>query len=565
MSKEILVAVDQDDVRVAITEDDELAEFYIERPTSERVVGNVYLGKVENVLPGMEACFVDVGLDRNAFLYVDDAHPVRSDEEDGLPANLKSASINQLVRPGQPVMVQIVKEPIGSKGARVTRNVTLPGRYLVFMPAVNYVGVSRRITDDEERKRLKKLAHSIKETDAGLIVRTVAENRGEKEIREDYQFLKKQWQDIQKKSRSARAPALLYRDMGLSYRILRDTLDHTVDSMLVDDRDEYEKILGLLDIMAPSRKDVVKLYREEGLFERRGVSREIERALSHRVWLNCGGYIVVDRTEALTSIDVNTGRYVGSEDLQDTVFKTNLEAAEEIVRQLRIRDIGGIIIIDFIDMESPRDRKEVVATLEKALARDKTKTTVLGITRLGLVEMTRKKVRESLDNVMMKSCPYCDGTGRIVSEHTMSGKVREEVRSTLRNSSAQALLVEVHPSVAALVIGAGGSNLKRLEEETGKSIYVRGAESCHLQEMKIVAMGDKEDVERQALPVKDGDVLDIRIEEPHVSNPKDGIARVEGYVLDVEEAGKHVGNEVKVEVVNAYRPYAKARLAADDV
>ncbi len=561
MKKEILVSVDQDEVRVAITEALQLVEFYIERPTSERIAGNVYMGRVENVLPGMEACFVDVGLERNAFLYVDDAYPVRSEEEDELPDNVKRATISKLVHRGQRVMVQIVKEPIGSKGARVTRSVTLPGRYLVLMPVVDYVGVSRRITDENERSRLKQIAQSIRDPGTGLIVRTVAEGKGTKEISDDYNFLVKQWREIQQKSRNARAPSLLYQDMGLSYRVLRDCLDANVSSLLVDDRAEYEKILGLLDVLAPRRKRVVKLYREKGqLFDKRGINEEIERAISRRVWLDCGGYLVFDRTEALTSIDVNTGRYVGSADLQTTVVKTNLEAAEEIARQLRIRDIGGIIIIDFIDMDAPKNREKVVEVLENALSRDKTKATVLGITQLGLVEMTRKKVKESLGDILLKPCPYCEGSGQVVSEHTMGGKVRSEIRKALLQSSAQALLIEVHPSVAALVIGAGGSNLKKLEEQTGRSVYVRGAESCHPEEMKIVAMGNREDVERQALPVKEGDVLELKIEEPHVSNAKDGIARVEGYVIDVEAGGRFVGDTAKVEIVKAYRTYARARL-----
>ncbi len=561
MKKEILVSVDQDEVRVAITEALQLVEFYIERPTSERIAGNVYMGRVENVLPGMEACFVDVGLERNAFLYVDDAYPVRSEEEDELPDNVKRATISKLVHRGQRVMVQIVKEPIGSKGARVTRSVTLPGRYLVLMPVVDYVGVSRRITDEKERSRLKQIAQSIRDPGTGLIVRTVAEGKGTKEISDDYNFLVKQWREIQQKSRNARAPSLLYQDMGLSYRVLRDCLDANVSSLLVDDRAEYEKILGLLDVLAPRRKRVVKLYREKGqLFDKRGINEEIERAISRRVWLDCGGYLVFDRTEALTSIDLNTGRYVGSADLQTTVVKTNLEAAEEIARQLRIRDIGGIIIIDFIDMDAPKNREKVVEVLENALSRDKTKATVLGITQLGLVEMTRKKVKESLGDILLKPCPYCEGSGQVVSEHTMGGKVRSEIRKALLQSSAQALLIEVHPSVAALVIGAGGSNLKKLEEQTGRSVYVRGAESCHPEEMKIVAMGNREDVERQALPVKEGDVLELKIEEPHVSNAKDGIARVEGYVIDVEAGGRFVGDTAKVEIVKAYRTYARARL-----
>ncbi len=559
MKKEILVSVDQDDVRVAITENDQVVELYLERPGTQRLVGNTYLGKVENVLPGMEACFVDVGMERNTFLYVDDAYPVRSEEEDALPNNVQNAAINKLVHPGQQVMVQIVKEPIGSKGARVTRNITLPGRYLVLMPAVDYVGVSRKITDDNERDRLRDMADEMRPSGCGLIVRTVAEERTKQDIKEDMDFLLQKWRKIQRKSQHSSPPALLYQDMGLSYRVLRDYLDGSVDRVIVDNKKEYDRILNLLDDMAPSYRNLVQLRRgTRTLFEERDIDREMEKTIDRKVWLDCGGYIVIDKTEALTSIDVNTGRYVGSEDLQETVFKTNLEAAEEIVRQLRLRDIGGIIIIDFIDMESRQYQKRVIKALEDALESDKTKATVLGITKLGLVEMTRKKGQQSLDEMLLKPCPYCEGEGRVMSEYTMSQKVRGEIRKSLISSSNEAILVEVHPTVASLLIGSGGSNLRRLEEQTNRSIYVRGAESCHLEEMKIVAMGDKKQVEKQALPVSEGEVMNVKVEEPHSSNPRDGIARVEGYVIDIENGGKMVGENVNVEIVNAYRTYAKA-------
>ncbi|MFP4200893.1 MAG: Rne/Rng family ribonuclease [Clostridia bacterium] len=561
MKKEILVSVDQDDVRVVILEDGEIVELYMERPLSQRFVGNIYLGKVENVLPGMEACFVDLGLERNAFLYVDDAYPVRPAEEDNLPKNAKRAAINKLVRPGQEVMVQIVKDPVGKKGARITRNVTLPGRYLVLMPAVDYVGVSRRIGDDKERGRLKRIARDIKPADCGLIVRTVAEGAEEDDIKRDLDFLLRQWRDIQRKSQKAKAPALLHRDMGVIYQVLRDNLDKTVEQITVDDQTEYQRILQLVDVMAPGTRKRVKWFRgERGILEERDLEEELEKVLGRRVWLDCGGHIVIDRTEALTVIDVNTGRYVGKKDLEETVYRTNLEAAEEIGRQLRLRDIGGIIVIDFIDMESPKHRDNVVEALEKALARDKTRATVLGITHLGLVEMTRKKGRQSLDEYMLKPCPYCGGTGRVMSELTMSRKVRNDIREALRNSEAEALLVEVHPSVAAVLIGAGGSNLRKLESELGKSVYVRGSETMHLEDMDVVAMGDKREVEDKALPVKPGDVIRVTVEEPHASNPRDGIARIEGYVLDIDSAGNSVGQEVEVEIVKAYRTYAKARV-----
>ncbi len=561
MKKEILVSVDQDDVRVVILEDGQVVELYVERPLSQRFVGNIYLGRVENVLPGMEACFVDLGLERNAFLYVDDAYPVRREEEEHLPKNARKAAINKLVRPGQAVMVQIVKDPVGSKGARITRNVTLPGRYLVLMPAVDYVGVSRRIENEKERRRLKKIARKSKPDDCGLIVRTVAEGVEEEDLQRDLDFLLKQWREVQEKSDKLQAPALLHRDMGVIYQVLRDNLDKTVKSITVDDQTEYQRILQLVDIMAPGTRKRVKWHRDDtSILEHRQMEEELEKLLGRRVWLDCGGHIVIDRTEALTVIDVNTGRYVGKRELEQTVYRANMEAAREIARQLRLRDIGGIIVIDFIDMESKKHRESLVETLEEALDKDKTRATVLGITSLGLVEMTRKKARQSLDEYMLKPCPYCEGTGRVMSELTMSRRVRNDIREALRDSDAEAVLVEVHPSVAAVLIGAGGSSLRKLESELGKSVYVRGSESRHLEDMKVVAMGDKTEVEDRAKPVKPGDVLRVEVEEPHASNPKDGIARVEGYVLDIASAGNSVGQEVEVEIVKAYRTYAKARV-----
>jgi len=286
----------------------------------------------------------------------------------------------------------------------------------------------------------------------------------------------------------------------------------------------------------------------------------MEKALKKRVWLRSGGYIVIDQTEALTAIDVNTGKFVGTTSLADTVFRTNLEAAREIARQLRLRDIGGIIVIDFIDMDSHHHRQEVLRTLEEALKKDRTKAHVLGITQLGLVEMTRKKVRQGLDEVLQRPCPYCEGKGRVLSEETMAGKVRREIKRILRQSASEAILVEVNPSVAALLIGAGGCNLKELERETGKAIYIRGSDDCHLESMNLRALGTREEVQAKALPVKEGQVMELEVEEPHVSNLWDGIARVEGYVIDIEGAGKMIGEKVKVEITKAFRTYAKARI-----
>lgn len=563
VTKEIIVNAENDETRVAVLEDGVLVELYIERPVAQRLAGNIYKGRVENVLPGMQAAFVNTGLEKNAFLYVADAVAARGNGEDVEIFNdNKRVSIKDVLRQGQNVIVQITKDPMGTKGARVTTHITLPGRYLVLMPTVDYIGVSRRIENDRERDRLKNLAEKLKPRRMGLIVRTVAEGRDEEELRHDVNFLTKLWGKIRGRARGAGAPALLHKDLGLIERIIRDILSLDVDNLIIDSKHEYEKIIDYLDIIAPDLKGKVRLfnYREGAIFDVYGIEAEIEKALKRKVWLKNGGYLVIEHTEALTVVDVNTGKFVGSENLSDTVLKTNLEAAGEIARQIRLRNTGGIIVIDFIDMEVPVHREQVVKALEEALKKDRTKANVLGLTQLGLVEMTRKKISQGLEDVLQKQCPYCEGKGQILSEETMSRKVEREIKKLLKHSVIEAILVEVHPSVAALIIGSGGSHLRELERATGKHIYVRGSAEAKIEEIRICVAGTKEEVESKALPVKAGQILDVKIEEPHVANSWNGIARLEGYVIDVDGAGELVGEKVRAEITRVYRTYAKGKI-----
>lgn len=564
MLKEIIVNCQQHQTRVAVLEGGLLREIYIEKPDQMRIAGNVYKGKVVNVLPGMQAAFVNIGLNKNAFLPVNEALPGGVLlEEDIDYRKSRNTSIKDLLRPGQEVMVQVTKEPMGSKGARVTCHITLPGRFLVLMPTVNYIGVSQRITDSEERQRLRELAYKCRPEGMGIIVRTAAEGAGEEELLQDAQFLLQLWRKIQQRARNTRAPALLHHDIDLIYRIVRDLFGDDVDKFIIDDRTEYHKILDILNYTAPHLQDRVFLYAQrQPIFDTFRIESEIRKATKRKVWLRCGGYLVIDRTEALTSIDVNTGKFVGSKNLEDTVLKTNLEAAQEIARQLRLRDIGGIIIIDFIDMKSEEHRRKVLTTLEEHLAKDRTKATVLGLTRLGLVEMTRKKVSQGLSESLQKECPYCEGTGRVISEEAMGSFVEQEIKKYLRHYGSEALLVEVNPAVAAVLIGSGGANLRRIEAETGRTVFVRGSESRHLEDWAIISVGSVEEVRKKALPVDVGDILPIMIEEKHASNPQDGIARIEGYILDVVGAGNLVGQRVKVEVTRAFRTYGKARVVS---
>ncbi len=559
MLKEIVVNVGEEETRVAVLEDKVLVEIYIERSINQRLVGNIFKGRVENVLPGMQAAFVNIGLEKNAFLYVEDALPSNSPEGSGQTGYTLGANICDILRQGQEIMVQIVKEPIGTKGPRVTTHITLPGRFLVLMPTVDYIGISRRIESERERERLKDLANRVKPEGMGAIVRTVAEGIEEEELRQDIALLTKLWRKILSRSAHGTVPNVVHRDLELVQRILRDVFTEDVDRLILDSRYEYEKVLEFIDISDPRLKLKVFLDERENIFTEYGIEQEIEKALKQKVWLKCGGYLIIDQCEALTVIDVNTGKYVGTTNLEDTVLKTNLEAASEIARQLRLRKIGGIVIVDFIDMSEEAHRNEVLQALEEEIRKDKTKTNILGITQLGLVEMTRKKVRPSLSEVLQKPCPYCEGRGKVLSEETLGINYKNQIYNVARQTTAQTILVEANPLVAARLIGSGGASLRDLESKTGKSLYIRGSTSHHIESITIRPLQDNEEIHANTLPVKPGEVLEVMVEEPHVTNYHDGIARVNGFILDIEGAGALVGETIPVEVSKVYRTYAKAR------
>ncbi|RJQ32940.1 MAG: Rne/Rng family ribonuclease [Peptococcaceae bacterium] len=559
MLKEILANIGEEETKVVVLEDKVPVEVHIERSVNQRLMGNIFKGRVENVLPGMQAAFVNIGLDKNAFLYVEDALPTRSPEGNGHSGSILGTDIGDILKPGQELLVQIVKEPIGTKGPRVTTHITLPGRYLVLMPMVDYIGVSRRIESEKERERLKGLAYRVKPAGMGIIVRTVAEGVEDDELRQDIALLVKLWRKITSRAAHGAAPRLVHRDLELVQRILRDVFTEDVDRLIINSRSEYEKVLDLLDITGPHLKLKVFFDDRENIFEDYSIDQELEKALKRKVWLKCGGYLVVDQAEALTAIDVNTGKYVGTTNLEDTVLRTNLEAAREIARQLRLRNIGGIIIVDFIDMTQEGHRQQVLQVLEEEIKKDRTKTNILGITQLGLVEMTRKKVRPSLTEVLQRPCPYCEGRGKVLSEETMGIHFKNQIYQLARETVADTILVEANPLVAARLIGSGGANLRELESKTGKNLYIRGSAGHHIESVTIRPLQGREEIQAHTLPVKPGDVLEVRIEEPHVSNIYDGIARIDGFVLDIEGAGGLVGETIPVEVSRVYRTYAKAR------
>jgi len=411
-AKEIVLQSHSQTLRVAVFEHGNLTDVFEEEGTSSHLVGNIYRGRVENVLPGMQAAFVDIGLDKNAFLYVGDAVLSRFEEDEKVtPA--ASVRIEQVLNPRQELLVQIIKEPVGTKGARISVNLTLPGRYVVLLPQVSYIGVSRKITDNNERARLRDIADRSKPEGMGVIIRTLAEGIDGEEIADDITQLVARWLTLQPKIPHVSVPGLVHKDADLISRLVRDWIDQDVEKITVD-QEETAQILrkALREIEHPAAKQIFVVTGED-LFARYGVDDEIRKTLRPKVWLKSGGYLVIQQTEALIVIDVNTGKYVGKQSLEETVVHTNLEAAGEIARQLRLRNLGGIIIIDFIDMTAKDDQQHVIEVLETACARDKTKSQVLGLTQLGLVEMTRKKVGQTLSVRYTSPCPNCDGSGRV--------------------------------------------------------------------------------------------------------------------------------------------------------
>ena len=494
MSREIVANIEAAETRVAVMDDGTLVNLFIER--SEPVAGNVYKARVNNVLPGMEAAFVDIGLERNAFLHVADIRSQRLDGEE-VEESFGRGAISERLRSGQEILVQVTKEPMGTKGARVTTYVALPAHYLVLMPTVNYVGVSRRITNDAERKRLRQIAERVRPEGMGVIVRTAAEGVDEKVLTDDVAFLQQMWNRVLERARASRAPALVYQDLKLIRRVVRDLFTEEVDRFIVDSAEEYGRVADLLGSFAPQLRDRMVLHRDpEPVFDRYGIEREIDRALRRKVWLKSGGYIVFDRTEALSVIDVNTGKYVGKTDLASTILRTNLEAVGEIVRQITLRDIGGIILVDFIDMEKEEHRRRVLDALDEAVVRDRSKLHVIDLTSLGLVEITRKRVYQDLEEIMRIPCPYCEGRGRVLSPETMAMRVRREVRKRARSAKSPAVLVEVHPQVAGALFRDGAGWVRALEETSGRRVRVRGREGLHIERVNVAEFDSPEEMEK---------------------------------------------------------------------
>ena len=504
MQKELLVSTSDRETRIAVLEDGRVAEVQIERRRQRGVVGNIYKGRVTRVLPGMQSAFVDVGLEKDAFLYVADvedfdrfgatdetavAAPEPLSSEGGADAETAKPlpSIDELLREGQELVVQVIKDTIANKGVRITTHVTLPGRTLVYMPTIDHIGISRRIENEDERSRLKVILEGFHKGPGGYIVRTAGEGRAAEDFNADRRYLVKLWEQIRRKGERSGAPALLHRDIDLTLRAARDVFGSDFATLWVDDDEDYQRIVEFLDQVQPALASKVKLYvKSRPLFEEYGIDGEIENALKSKVWLKSGGYIVINQTEALVAIDVNTGKFVGSKRLEETVMKTNLEAVQEIVRQIRLRDLGGLLVVDFIDMEEEGNRRILVEALETELKKDRSKNRMLPVSEFGLVEITRKRQRQSLERALTMPCPYCSGVGRIKSVVTITFEIRREILRRVQAEEGHALLLRVHPEIHRYLSQEEKRLIEEVEERIGIPIRVQADEHLHHEGFDIV-------------------------------------------------------------------------------
>jgi ribonuclease G len=496
----ILINATGDEIRVALVEGGQVTEFYVERKRDASQVGNIYKGKVVKILPGMQSAFVDIGLEKAAFLYVGDirtdiiedyAHLFVFKQETAYEIvthkRRHDLLIDELIVEGQELVVQVSKDPIGTKGARITSYITIPGRYLVLMPNVDHVGISRRIEDEEERARLRAIVESIKPEGVGLIIRTASEDASEEELGSDLEFLTSVWQNSEKKKDHVSAPALLYSDLDIILRSVRDLMGQDIDRLVIDSPSDMESVKEFVSTYFPKLLNKIELYDgAEPLLDAYGIEMDISRALGRRVWLKSGGYIVIDQTEAMTVIDVNTGKFVGKEDLEDTILKTNLEAVKEVAYQVRLRNLGGIIIIDFIDMERLENRDKVFNAFNEAMSRDRAKSTISHISELGLVQMARKRVRESMGRILCETCPYCEGKGFVKSPRTLCYEIFRKVYRIARGG--QKIVITAHPAVAELLSYDERHGLEEVEHDHNVKIIVTEDPNLHQENYEITSL-----------------------------------------------------------------------------
>jgi len=567
MKKTILVSAERGETRVAVLEAKQkggksnVAELYIERRGRRSIVGNIYKGKVDNVLPGMEAAFVDIGLERNGFLHVDE---ILTPDGEQAPRRGRGGGrrINELIKPGQEILVQVVKDPLKSKGARLSMNVSIAGRYLVFAPHGSGVGVSRRLAD-KERDRLRKMVDRTYKGKGGLIVRTAAHGAKKADFVREIKYLEKLNEVLERRSESTKAPALVFQEADLSIRVLRDVFLSEFEKAVIDSPKQFERVTNFFQRTAPELVDGVELYEgKKPLLEKWKVDEEIESTLNRRVDLPSGGYLIIDYTEALTVIDVNSGSFTGrgKGGLEETITKVNTEAAEEAVRQLRLRDIGGIIVIDFIDMARASNRDKVLKTMRKALDADKSKSYVVEVSPLGLVEMTRQNVTDGVREILTEPCPTCEGEGVVLSAETVALEGLRKMRDIVaENGDSEAFLIRVNPKVAH-ELTAEDSGLAEFEAETGKRFHFEGGDALAIDTFRVVEQGSREEIEERALPFKVGEEVLVEIDEPHMYNADDAVARIDSYIVSVTGGGPYVGERKMVRIDEVERSAAIASL-----
>ena len=505
--KRLLVNVGPLETRIAFVENDRLAELVVERDENPSIVGNIYKGRVDSVIPGMQAAFIDIGYEKNGFLYVSDIAGTAGtgdvELENGMPRaksrarRARQQAIETMLKRNQYIMVQVVKDRLGAKGARLTNFITIPGRFAVLMPTVKTLGVSRKIESQRERERLKRILQQTRPKDTGIITRTAGEGRSKQEFEHDIKFLTRTWARVMDKYKKMKKPGLIREDLGPILRVVRDRFNTDCDRLYVDDETEWERILNFLENLAPALQKRVSLYKaRRPLFDKMGVEQEIEKAMRRKVYLKSGGYLCIDQTEALIAIDVNTGKFTGKTGLEDTVYKTNIEAAHEIARQVRLRDLGGIIVVDFIDMTIERHRRQLIQTLTDALKNDRAKTTVSEINELGMIEMTRKRVKHNLIKALSQPCPYCEGGGVVRSITTVTADVLRRLQSLFCESREKRIVVQVHPDVARRLRNENKPQLEAIAERFQREIDVESVSSFHIHDVKMLRARTRQEIEK---------------------------------------------------------------------
>jgi ribonuclease G len=505
MTNELVINARPYETRVALVENGAVVELHIKRGSEQELVGNIYLGKVLRVLPGMQAAFVNIGIEKPAFLYVtdicNDLHPweqiiLQEEDEDSpsetvMPSRMRfvgesDMNIEGLIKEGQNILVQVSKEPLGTKGARATSHISLPGRHLVYMPTVDHIGISRRIEDEKERIRLKKLMQKLRPRGAGFIVRTMSERAPKEKLKIEMEFLSKLWENIQNKREMSSAPSLLHRELTITLRAVRDLFTKEIDRLVVDSKEEYQLILEFIETFAPNLRYSIELYEgREPIFDAYGIEMEINRALDKKIWLKSGGYIVIEATEALTVVDVNTGSYVGKRNLEETIVKTNMEAVKEIAYQLRLRNIGGLIVIDFIDMDREANRERLFLALKEALEKDRARTTVLEISQLGLIEMTRKRTKEDINLFLTEPCLYCEGRGRLKSPTSICYNIFRDLEREWESGEEGKVYLLVNPEIEKVLKEEERYSVMELEKRINRRIAIVAKHNFHLEEYEI--------------------------------------------------------------------------------